>query len=265
MPLIDINNTVLHYDDRPVDPTAGHGSDILLLHSFGTTARVWEPMTAMLDRSHRVVAVDARNHGRSATSPASALEDNVSDVVELIDRLSLDRPLVVGSSIGALIATTAAHRTNGVIGAVGVVGGAGHAPIVDSALAAAMATMITGLRDDRESTIASVVPGWFGPLVGVRVHDWVADQMRSMRVEATAIADDALTADPRAMLAELQTPVHYLHGALDPIPAGIARECAALASAGTVTILDGVAHMPHIEMPGWFAGWLGDIAETRGG
>ncbi|KQR98716.1 hypothetical protein ASG12_10030 [Williamsia sp. Leaf354] len=263
MPLIEINDTVLHHDDRPADPDAADGRDILLLHSFGTSARVWQPMMPMLGRRHRVVALDARNHGRSATTTACSLDENVADVIELIGALGLVRPLIVGSSIGSLVATTVAHRAPDLVGAVSVVGGAGHAPTVDPDLASAMRAMVSGLRDDPAATIAAVVPGWFGPLVGPRVHDWVAEQIGEMRTEALAIAVDAIAADPRADLAELAVPVHYLHGTLDRIPVDIARESAALSTSATVTVLDGVAHMPHIEMPGWFAGWLADRADKK--
>ncbi|MBJ7291732.1 alpha/beta hydrolase, partial [Williamsia sp.] len=128
MPFID-TDTDLYFLDRPADPSLSRGSDILLLHSFGTTARVWEPMLAMFDRRHRVVALDARNHGRSGTSTSSSLNDNVSDVIEVIDRLSLDRPVVVGSSVGALVAITVAARAPGSVRAVVSVGGASHAPV----------------------------------------------------------------------------------------------------------------------------------------
>ena len=144
-----------------------------------------------------------------------------------------------------------------------MVGGAGHASVVDPDLAAAMRAMVAGLRDDPAATIPAVVPGWFGPLVGPRVHDWVAEQMTQMRTEALPIAGDAIAADPRADLAEVSVPVHYLHGTLDRIPVGIARESAAQSDSATVTVLDGVGHMPHIEMPGWFAGWLGDRSNTK--
>lgn len=260
MPLIDIDHTVLHYTDRPADTSVERGVDIVLLHSFGTTARVWEPMLTMLDRRHRVVALDARNHGRSGATNSSSLNDNVSDVIAMVDRLSLDRPVIVGSSVGALVAITAAARAPESVRAVVSVGGASHAPVAIPELAAAMTAMVEGLRTDPESTIASVTPGWFGPLVGPRVHDWVAEQMREMRAEAIAIAIDALIADPRAALAALPVPVHHLHGALDSIPVAIACECAELSPLATITVLEMVAHMPHIEMPGWFAGWLGDLA-----
>ncbi len=44
---------------------AGHGPPVLLLHSVGLNADVWEPQITGLAPRHRVVAPDLPGHGRA--------------------------------------------------------------------------------------------------------------------------------------------------------------------------------------------------------
>lgn len=81
----------------------GNGHDILLLHGAGRTAVDWEPMAAALP-GFRVVAMDLRCHGLSGDGPWTwpALLDDIQFV---IDHLELDRPAVVGHSLGGIVAS----------------------------------------------------------------------------------------------------------------------------------------------------------------
>jgi pimeloyl-ACP methyl ester carboxylesterase len=81
----------------------GDGPDVLLVHGAGRTALDWVPLVAAL-RGFRVVALDLRCHGLSGDGPWTwrALLD---DLQRAIDRLGLDRPAVVGHSLGGIVAS----------------------------------------------------------------------------------------------------------------------------------------------------------------
>lgn len=90
----------LAYDDQ------GSGPAVVLLHGAGMDRRMWEPQVDfLLERGHRVIAWDARLHGQSRPSgrPLSAAQ-LVDDLVALVGHLELDRPALVGQSMGGNLA-----------------------------------------------------------------------------------------------------------------------------------------------------------------
>lgn len=84
---------------------------VVLLHGWTVTAdlnffRCFGPLGTM----YRVVALDQRGHGRGIRANPFRLEDCADDVAALIDVMALDRPIVVGYSMGGGVAQLVAHR-----------------------------------------------------------------------------------------------------------------------------------------------------------
>lgn len=73
----------------------------LLLHGIGNYGRVWDFVAEAVDGRLRLVAPDARAHGDSAAPETGyAPEDFVADAIAVMDDRDLDRPVVVGHSMG---------------------------------------------------------------------------------------------------------------------------------------------------------------------
>ncbi|MGO4460750.1 alpha/beta hydrolase [Streptomyces sp. M-16] len=90
----------------------GSGSPVLLLHGLAGHAGEWEAAAAHLSARHRVIALDQRGHGASERRPADvSREAHVADVLAVTAQLGLDRPVLVGQSLGGHTAmlTAAAH------------------------------------------------------------------------------------------------------------------------------------------------------------
>ena len=105
MPFVELGPVDTYYEDR------GGGPPVLLLHSYFGTVDSWSAQRAPLASSYRVVATDARAHGRSAYSGGRLrLTDLVDDAAAVIEHLDLVPAHVVGSSLGALTALTLAVR-----------------------------------------------------------------------------------------------------------------------------------------------------------
>ena len=78
---------------------------VLLLHSLGCDHAMWDPQMQILARSFRVVAPDARGHGRSGgPSGDYALDQLGRDVLAVLDAAGIDRAHVCGLSMGGLVA-----------------------------------------------------------------------------------------------------------------------------------------------------------------
>src|SRR5262249_30460896 len=84
---------------------AGERSSIVLLHRLTATRRYVVMGSRLLERSgHRVIAYDARGHGRStpAKDPtAYGYPQLASDLERVLDALGLARATLAGASMGA--------------------------------------------------------------------------------------------------------------------------------------------------------------------
>lgn len=81
------------------------GPTLLFLHASGESRDVWSPVFAQLRPNHwRLVAPDLRGHGESGRAKHYRFDDFVDDVHQILQELD-GRPVVlVGSSIGGLVA-----------------------------------------------------------------------------------------------------------------------------------------------------------------
>ena len=84
---------------------AGEGVPVVLLHGLTATRRYVVMGSHALERSgHRVIAYDARGHGRSSPAPTSAsytYEDLGQDLIAVLDDRAIERAVLAGASMGA--------------------------------------------------------------------------------------------------------------------------------------------------------------------
>lgn len=81
----------------------GRGEPIVLLHSGGADSRDWDLIAWQLAKTHQVISYDGRGAGKSP--PLLEPTNYVEDFRRLLDHLGIDRPVLVGHSIGGQIAT----------------------------------------------------------------------------------------------------------------------------------------------------------------
>jgi pimeloyl-ACP methyl ester carboxylesterase len=83
------------------------GVPVLLVHGNVSAARFWEELMLDMPATYHVVAPDLRGYGRSERAPLDAtrgVRDFSDDLFALVETLGLDRPHVVGWSLGGNIA-----------------------------------------------------------------------------------------------------------------------------------------------------------------
>ena len=90
----------------------GSGAPILFLHGGGLTAHTWDCVAVMLRRGYRCVALDQRGHGDSEWSPVIdyRIAAHLCDIEGFIDAMGLERPILVGQSMGGLNSIAYATR-----------------------------------------------------------------------------------------------------------------------------------------------------------
>lgn len=87
------------------------GPRLLMLHGIGSRGVSWLPVVEQLSREFRVIAPDLRGHGESG-EPESGYQiaNYANDFESLIAALEIDRPLIIGHSLGGLVAWKWASR-----------------------------------------------------------------------------------------------------------------------------------------------------------
>jgi pimeloyl-ACP methyl ester carboxylesterase len=91
----------------------GKGPPLVLLHGIGGSWRIWRPVIPMLERRHRIYAPTLPGHLGGEPWPW----DSEATVYGIVDKLAedfaqrgIDRPHVVGNSLGGWIALELARR-----------------------------------------------------------------------------------------------------------------------------------------------------------
>lgn len=90
---------------------AGSGEPVVLLHAFPLSSAMWLSQREGLSGHCRVITPDQRGFGGSDLgSDDPDLDRCVDDVVELLDRLGLDRVVLGGLSMGGYVAMAVLRR-----------------------------------------------------------------------------------------------------------------------------------------------------------
>jgi pimeloyl-ACP methyl ester carboxylesterase len=207
----------------------GEGKPVLLLHGLTATRRYVVMGSRALERAgHRVIAYDARGHGRSSPAPAAAAytyEDLGHDLIAVLDDRGIERAVLAGASMGAhTLLWAALNVPERVAGLVVITPAYDPATQLDDARLARWDALADGLElGGVEGFIAAhggpdVPPAWQETVVKV------TRQRLSQHLHPEAVAD-ALRAVPRSRpfatideLAAISVPTLVVASADEPDP-----------------------------------------------
>ncbi|MDY6891859.1 MAG: alpha/beta fold hydrolase [Pseudomonadota bacterium] len=79
---------------------SGQGFPLIILHGLFGSLENWGAQAKQLSQRHDVIAVDLRNHGRSPHAARMDYSAMAEDLIELMERLQLDRAHLLGHSMG---------------------------------------------------------------------------------------------------------------------------------------------------------------------
>ncbi|MEW2167872.1 alpha/beta hydrolase [Streptomyces sp. NPDC007084] len=249
---------------RDEGPRSGH--PVVLLHpGFADHTEFDNLVPRLVGHGWRVIAPDARGHGRSAN--ASRPFRQTDDLAALLGHLGLDAPAVlVGISMGALIAIDTALEHPSLVSALVVSGRGLGEPDAGDAWSAAR-------RDEQTRALAAGdIPGWLDGLTR-----WAAGPSRTpadlgpelvghLREMATRTLakhtpdepDHSVpVADVAARAQDIAVPVLAVNGTLDT-PACLDTVTALMEAVphGRTVDLEGAGHHTSLERPEEFAAIL---------
>jgi pimeloyl-ACP methyl ester carboxylesterase len=269
---IDIEGARIHCVDR------GRGPPIVMVHGLGGQLRNFS--YALLDKlvnRYRVILIDRPGSGHSRRAPGaeSSLASHAALVAAVISRLKLERPLVMGHSLGGAIALRLALDHPDSVGALALI-----APLtnVQSKIPAAFSSLFIRsgwMRFAIANTIATPLAILFGEqgramvFAPERVPDDFAVRgggllVRRPRVFASASADITdINEQIAAMMprySSLRLPVDMLFGREDAIldPAVNGESLAAMLPTLRLALCEG-GHMLPITQPQLVSDWLDSV------
>ncbi len=207
---------ILAFDDD------GPGPVVVLLHGFPLDRSMWAHQRSSVGALYRVISPDLRGHGESAAPdgiyPVDAMAD---DVIETLDALQLDGPLVVGGlSMGGYVALSIALRHPDRVRALMLMNTRSAADSPEAARAREEQAGQVEASGDVEPVVARMLPDLFArstfeahPELVARVHHQMA------RTPARAVAGTlrglAIRPDRTVDLPRIAVPTLVIAGAED--------------------------------------------------
>jgi pimeloyl-ACP methyl ester carboxylesterase len=98
---------------------SGPGPGVVVVHGSMDRAAGLLRLSRQLDRDRQVLRYDRRGYGRSAAvGPPWTVDANIDDLVRVVERAGMDRPVVFGHSFGGNVALGVAARCPDLVRAV---------------------------------------------------------------------------------------------------------------------------------------------------
>lgn len=240
----------MHVEARgPVDAPA-----LVLLHGYSDSGFSFSRVLPLLPADRRVIVPDLRGHGRSSHPVGGyGMDALATDVLALLDALDVEAAVVVGHSMGSLVAQRIATLAPERVEALVLVGSAPsiHGLAGLDEFREAVGTLVDPVQEEfvrafQESTIVRPVPPEF--MDGV-----VAE---SLRLPARVWRDllTGMVEAPVVAPAEIRARTLILWGAEDGVFGRDQQEhLLELIPGAHLSTYEGVGHAPHWEEPRRFA------------
>lgn len=236
------------------DP-ATHPIAVVFLQGIGGEARLWDPQLAGFRAAgYEPIALDLPGYGARPLVDSMTFDMLANDVEAAIGARNLDRPVIVGHSLGGMIAQTCLRRRpdgyraavlSGTSPAFGNPSGDFQKKFVADRLApleagGSMADMAAGVADQL-----------MGPNADPQNRALLIEVMGSISPRTYRAAVECLVGfDERANLVHIKVPVLCLVGSLDNnAPPRVMEKMASKIPGARYTLLPGLGHMPNLEDP----------------
>lgn len=246
------------------------GPAVVLLHGIGGAARGWAPQIESFAAAGFVpVALDLPGYGARAPVVSMAFEALAADVEAGIAARGLDRPVLLGHSLGGMIAQTLLRRRPrgyraAILCCTSAAFGSPQGDFQRQFVRDRLAPLDAGRT--MPELAADMVSAMMGPAPDAAGRALAIDMMAATPAQTYRAAVACLVGfDERANLASIAVPVLCLSAEHDRnAPAAMMERMAGRIAAARFVCLQGSGHLPNLEVPAAFdaavLGWLGSVA-----
>ena len=226
---------------------AGRGPALMLMHGIGGSSKTWEEQYRAFAGSHRVIGWDAPGFGGSDPAPEQTADRWADEAAGLLDRLGIGTAVLLGHSMGGIIAPRVASRHPGRIerlilsgtraGFVGALGWEERQREFDT---------LTAEERGRTRAATMAAPGASAEVLA-RLATIAGEVTREAFAGGVAVLNGT---DNRGILQALDLPALVLCGKEDGIaPPERGEEIAALLGDARITHFEGAGHAAYAEKP----------------
>jgi len=238
------------------------GRPMLFAHGFGCDQNMWRYVTPAFIDEYRVVVFDHVGSGDSDLSAYdeekySTLDGYASDVIEIIDELSLKDVVFVGHSVSSMVGVVAAARRPECFGALVLVGPSPR--YIDDPDAGYVGGFthedIEGLLDSLDSNYLGWSTAMAPVIMGRPDRPELGEELtnsfcRTDPAIARHFARVTFTSDNRADLAAADVPTLVLQCSDDVIaPTSVGEYVAGAMPRASLTLLQATGHCPNLSAP----------------
>ena len=249
---VEVLGKKIHYAE------AGAGAPVVLVHG-NTGSSTWWSLVMDLP-GYRVIALDLPNFGRSEALEVADIDVYADYLAAFISALGLERPVVVGHSLGGGVVMSMAARDPKIAGAVVLIDSAAPAGLVTPETHYPYIEMFKTNRDLLRQGLAAVTPSMKNDELLDRLTD-DAMKMAPLAFAGNARALERFNYVGRA--GAFKEPVLVMWGRKDAIiTEAMARETAAAYERATLEIVDSVGHSVMVEDPAAFKRIVGGFLEA---
>lgn len=226
----------------------GQGDKTILAHGGWVGSwELWQQPFELLSSDWRCVSYDHRGSGESPTLPESiSPEVMVEDLFAVMDLLDIERCVVAGESLGAVVVLEAAHREPHRFEGLVIVDGA---PWVS---AESVASLIAGSRSDYPATVAAFVQACVPANDAEHLRRWGRNLLGRADPESAARLLECYLDPPapEVPLEEITVPALVIHSNDDAIvPVAVGEAVASRLPNATLVKLDDGGHVPSVTRP----------------
>lgn len=237
------------------------GRPVFLLHGWGASVYSWRfVFPALAAAGLRAVGVDLRGHGLSdkpRDAKAYTLAAMLAHTLEVMDALELERPAVIGHSMGGRLALELAMTTPERVSALALLAPAGIGEVYGTTIARFPFPWLAPLAPElvRRWMISATLRACYGRVGTFTERDvdeyWAPSQYPGYaRAVVELLRRFEWAPVPLARLAALRMPRLLVRGTLDHVvwlndPKPVTR----VLPSGALRLVPDVGHLPHEEAP----------------
>jgi 3-oxoadipate enol-lactonase len=230
--------------------SSGTGPAVVLLHGIGGTSNVYQVQADALSAAYQVIRPDFAGAGRSPVADGISVDSHAADIAAVLDTLGVGPAVVVGQSMGVLVARTLAARYPDKVAALALL--APVEPPPDDAGREAIRERVALIRAEGTAAVASAIVTRALSAATRSRHPEIAAFVRELVMrqdpEGYARNNEALATatDPGPIPGDL--PLLLVSGGDDVLsPPSTARRIADAHGGAEVQVIDDVGHTIPLE------------------
>ena len=226
---------------------------IVFSHSLASSSVMWEPQAHYFQKEYRILRFDTRGQGRSEVPPGPyTFEVLAEDVLDLLDRLQIDKVHFIGLSMGGMIGQSLAfHHPDRLLSLTL----SNTSVWTDPSTVSVWETRIRQVRSEGlKILLNSTMQRWFTDSFRAKrppIYEAIEQQFLATPVEGyVGCVQAIMELDNRDRLGTIRTPTLVLTGSDDsgsPVP--VAEEIHQQIKGSKFFVIPGARHLSNAEFP----------------